>query len=365
MRSFRAVPTPGRLLSILLLGVALSALAAPAAQAQPFGIWLTLSGPTLGYVNIPASPALNPTGAFTFEAWVSVSNSTSGEDCRSIAGKNYRTAWWIGQCTENGQPVLRSYLKGLNSDHDGGIIPRGVWTHVAVTFDGTTRRHYINGELAASFAETGPLPTSSDPMQIGSDVSWQQTPTGAIDEVRVWNVARSMAELRSNLNVRITAAQPGLVGVWAFEGSAADIVGGHGGAIAGSGVHYFTFPAEITCGASGPSALCLNGRFSVSAQFRTNPTPGTPTDGTAGVAVDSPSSGIFWFFSPDTWEVMVKSIDGCALNNHFWVYSAATTDVFYRMEVFDVLAGVSKIYFNYPGSPAPAVTDSSAFATCP
>jgi len=33
--------------------------------------------------------------------------------------------------------------------------------------------------------------------------------------------------------------------------------------------------------------------------------------------------------------------------------------------VFDVRAGVNKIYFNYPGPPAPAVTDTNAFATCP
>ena len=47
------------------------------------------------------------------------------------------------------------------------------------------------------------------------------------------------------------------------------------------------------------------------------------------------------------------------------MYSAATTDLYYRMEVLDGLRGVQKIYFNYPGAPAPAVTDSDAFATCP
>ena len=29
-----------------------------------------------------------------------------------------------------------------------------------------------------------------------------------------------------------------------------------------------------------------------------------------------------------------------------------------------IVAGVNKIYFNYPGPPAPAVTDTGAFATC-
>ena len=83
------------------------------------------------------------------------------------------------------------------------------------------------------------------------------------------------------------------------------------------------------------------------------------------MVVASSNSGIFWFFSSDNWEVMVKVLNACGLNNRYWVFSAATTNEFYRMEVFDVRAGVNKIYFNYPGPPAPAVTDVDAFATCP
>jgi hypothetical protein len=32
---------------------------------------------------------------------------------------------------------------------------------------------------------------------------------------------------------------------------------------------------------------------------------------------------------------MVKALNGCGLNNRYWVFSAATTNVFYRMEVLD------------------------------
>ena len=118
-------------------------------------------------------------------------------------------------------------------------------------------------------------------------------------------------------------------------------------------------------GSSTVSALCLSSRFSITAQWRTNPTAGTPVDGDASVVVAGPDSGIFWFFSSSNWEVMVKTLNACGLNNRYWVFSAATTNVFYRMVVFDVRTGTRKVYFNYPGPPAPAVTDTSAFATCP
>lgn len=353
-------------LLVLVLVLALAGLAAPA-QAQPFGAWLTLTGnPTHGYVRVPHAAALNPTGAFTFEAWVSITNSAASEDCRSIAGKNWQQSWWIGLCTVGGKPTLRSYLKGSATARNGGQIEPGRWTHVAVVFTGTQRLHYVNGELAASFPETGPLPSSPSEMRIGSDVSWQFTPTGGIDEVRLWNVARTLTQIRQDMDNPITAPQGGLIAVWGFDGSADDVVGPHEGSLQGAGVGFLTFPIAFDCGATTATAHCLLDRFVVTARWRTNPQPGTLTDGQAQVAgCANEGSGLFQFFSPNNWEIMVKALNGCGLNSHFWIFSAATTNVFYRMEVFDIRAGEQKIYFNYPGPPAPAVTDVNAFPTCP
>lgn len=339
----------------------LAALAvAPAAQAQPFGAWMNLAGnPQHGYVRIPHSTALNPTGALTVEAWVNLRDANGSGGCSSLVGKGWTQAWWLGICGT----TFRTYLKGSSSQRNGGVIPNGQWTHVAVVFNGSERRHYINGELVATFAETAPLTTSTAEVRIGSDVSWQFTPQGSIDEVRLWNVARTTAQIRDAINVRINTAQPGLVSVWALDGNSTDVVGPHEGSAQGNGVTAVTFPVALTCGSSTVSALCLNDRFSVTGKFRAG-APGT-AEGTAQVVVAGPGSGIFWFFSSSNWEVMVKALNGCGLNNRHWYFSAATTNVFYRMEVLDVRAGVQKIYFNYPGPPAPAVTDTTAFATCP
>jgi hypothetical protein len=338
-----------------------AALALPqAAGAQPYNIYLGLSGPTHGYVRVPHSTALNPTSGFTFEAWVLIQDANGG-GCSSIAGKNYVQAWWVGICGT----TLRSYLKGSGSQRNGGVIPAGQWTHIAVTFDGANRRHYINGELVGTFAETGPLFTSTDELRIGSDTQWQHTPVGRIDEVRLWSVARTLSQIRDTINTPITTALSGLVSVWPFETTYAEIIHGHNGTEQGSGVSFFTFGTLPGC-TSTSTTLCIGGsggRFSLNARFRTG-APGT-AEGQGQVAVGNAGSGLFWFFGSDNWEVLVKSINGCGLNSRYWVFSAATTNVFYRLEVFDRSAGRQKIYFNYPGPPAPAVTDTSAFATCP
>ena len=76
-------------------------------------------------------------------------------------------------------------------------------------------------------------------------------------------------------------------------------------------------------------------------------------------------SALFWFFGPDNWEVMVKVLDGCGLNGHFWVFHAATTSVEYTLTVTDTQTGEVRRYENPLGRSAPAVTDTAAFATCP
>lgn len=345
----------GRGLGILFAVLALSTLFAAQANAQPFGMWNVYNRATVGYIEIPHNAALNPTSGITIEGWVNV---TDPGGCSNIIGKGYTTAWWVGICGT----TLRSYLRGSGSFHDGGSLAGG-WNHFAVTWNGSVRRHYINGEQVGEWPEASPPTTNTQPVRIGSDVNFGNNyPNGSINEIRLWNVARTVDQIRANINVPITTAQTGLVAVWA-AGGPADVVGPYDGARVGS-LPAMTFPVAANCGSGSATSLCLNDRHAVSVRWRTDPPGGTL--GTGQVApLTTEESGLFWFFGPNNWEVMVKVLNGCGLNDRWWVFTAATTNVYYRLEVFDIRAGVNKVYFNYPGPPAPAVTDVSALATCP
>ncbi len=78
----------------------------------------------------------------------------------------------------------------------------------------------------------------------------------------------------------------------------------------------------------------------------------------------SGDSGLFWFFQEDNWEMLVKVLNGCSLNNHVWVYVAATTDVQYRLTVRDTFTNQVSVYNNPPGTRADAITDIEAFSVC-
>jgi hypothetical protein len=112
----------------------------------------------------------------------------------------------------------------------------------------------------------------------------------------------------------------------------------------------------------GPTTLCLEGgRFRATVRWR-DFLGGTGDGHAQPITTDS---GLFWFFAPTNLEMLIKVLDGCGVNGHHWVYAAATTDVEYTLTVTDTRSGAEKLYLNALGIASPAITDSSAFATCP
>ena len=146
-----------------------------------------------------------------------------------------------------GEPLLPAgggTLGGRTQYADAQLAdPVDSWTHVAVTYDGTVLRLYVNASQVSSRATTGIIKRTTDPLWIGGNDPYGEYFHGLIDEVRVYNLALSPSEVRAEMStpirsVRITPAA-GLVAAYAFdEGSgalAADTSGnGNAGEILGA-----------------------------------------------------------------------------------------------------------------------------------
>jgi hypothetical protein len=112
---------------------------------------------------------------------------------------------------------------------------------------------------------------------------------------------------------------------------------------------------------SSPTTLCLQGnRFAVTMDFDSE-----FEDGQAVGQRETIDSGFFWFFRPSNIEALVKVLDGCDVNDHYWVFLAATTDVGYEVRVTDTLSGELQTYTNAQGNDAEPELDTAAFMTCP
>ena len=107
--------------------------------------------------------------------------------------------------------------------------------------------------------------------------------------------------------------------------------------------------------------LCLNeGRFQVTAEWAT----ATGATGSGGSVTLTEDTGAFWFFDRANVEMVVKLLDGCALNKHFWVFAGGLTDTEVQLTVVDTKTGMAGTWFNPEGTLLQPVQDNEAFATC-
>ena len=108
--------------------------------------------------------------------------------------------------------------------------------------------------------------------------------------------------------------------------------------------------------------MCLgDGRFKLEARFLT----AAAEEGEATPAVLTADTGYFWFFAPANVEAVVKVLNGCPVNNRYWVFAGGLTNVRVLFTVADLSNDAVKTYINPLNRPFQPIQDTSAFATCP
>ncbi|MEK7953470.1 Ig-like domain-containing protein [Luteolibacter soli] len=119
-------------------------------------------------------------------------------------------------------------------------VPLDQWHHVAATFDGTKWMLYLDGNLEATRDAGGLVPRVDSIQQaaLASALNSTGQPAGYfngyLDEVRIWNTARTQTEIRSSVNFE-TASNTGLVARWNMsEGTGATITSTATGSLAGT-----------------------------------------------------------------------------------------------------------------------------------
>ena len=106
------------------------------------------------------------------------------------------------------------------------------------------------------------------------------------------------------------------------------------------------------------NALCLaDGRFRVDLDW-------TDFQGGTGSAFGgnlTPETGALFFFDESNVEMLVKVLDACAINDRFWLFAGALTNVGVEMTVTDTTTNVAKVYTNLLGTQFDAITDTQSF----
>ena len=237
------------MISTLLRWSAACALAIPLAatiHAQNQALSCSVS-PQSGYIEIPASPLLTPP-SFTLEAWMTYNDSglPAGWIYPTIARKEFTQGvaeWFLRvDAGNNGNRSLRAWLGGsggvvnVSSSFAAGAFTS--WTHVALTYDGSFARLYINGAQVAQANGTGPLVDLGSVAHIGAGDtaagSANEHWNGLLDSVRIWSVARTPAEITAGMPQQILSA-PNLSASYRLDGNGLDASGNNNhGALIGA-----------------------------------------------------------------------------------------------------------------------------------
>jgi len=166
-------------------------------------------------VTIADNNALDVTTNYTIEAWIKPSTfSLLG----GIVSK-YHTAssnGYILRLTSTGD------FSGISFDEmntSNGVLSLNKWNHIAAVKNGATRKLYINGVEKTLTGTALTTAVNTDPVIIGQDFSsfGSRFFNGSIDEVRIWNTARTATEITNNMNISMSGNETGLVANYNFD----------------------------------------------------------------------------------------------------------------------------------------------------
>jgi RHS repeat-associated protein len=168
------------------------------------------------YVQVGSSTSLVMTNSLTIEAWIrpiggGIIVNKEGE--YEIGRNSDGTIWWA---FANSNP-------GWTAINTGYVPPANLWTHITITYDLGAIKTYANGTLIHTYSGSGAIGdyhTDQNDFRIGGRQNSSDYFRGIIDEVSVWNVVRTEAQIQEDMNRTLTGSESGLVSYWNFnEGS--------------------------------------------------------------------------------------------------------------------------------------------------
>lgn len=201
---------------------------------------LQFSGASTSYIDCGANSAFAP-AQFTIEVWAYYESTSGGyiisnegwDGANGSQGFSLRTSGSkieIALGANTGWPSLKSTTD----------ISLNTWMHITATYSGSELKLYVNGVEDATAAVTTPMVASNQSLCIGEGSMWKDRRfTGKISDLRLWNVAKTQAEIAVDMTSALTGIEAGLVAGWKMnEGvgaTVADI----------TGVYNLTKPDEV------------------------------------------------------------------------------------------------------------------------
>jgi len=187
------------------------------AEIGPAGhnLWFSGQGPRL--VTMPLD-GLRSAKAVTIEAWIRPSSPLSRASLFSIIYSSQGAVELRANLNEDGSLAgLLTGSSGRSLFQTPAVIRPGEWQHVALVFSSNKVSVRVSGRSVCEQNWSDPIALAGERAVVGAAGDGSEPFAGEIDEIRVWNVARSDSEIRDAMNRTISPNEPGLVGYWRLD----------------------------------------------------------------------------------------------------------------------------------------------------
>jgi Concanavalin A-like lectin/glucanases superfamily/Chitobiase/beta-hexosaminidase C-terminal domain/Family of unknown function (DUF6298) len=147
-------------------------------------------------ITVPDSNSLDLSSSFTLSAWVNPASTFT--DFRSILVKNYGYYLYAsvaGYCGD-GSPLGGFSGATAQTVCQPSPLPTNTWTHLAVTYNGSTLTFYRDGVPVTTSSVAGTFSPTTGILQIGGS-QFGEYFKGLIDEVRIYNRALNDTEIQT------------------------------------------------------------------------------------------------------------------------------------------------------------------------
>jgi hypothetical protein len=188
--------------------------------AQP-GNTLAFDG-TDDNITVPAHAAFQISSAITLETWVYATKSSGIQNvmCNSSSTQN---RGYIFPRTDDGwvSAALYLYISGNWRIVNVAYPSRNAWHHLAATYDDATdsMKVYVNGNLVnwQVISGAGPVDINTNNLTLGMHTGYGEYFGGSVDEARIWNVARTQAQIQAGMYNTVSPSSTGLVAYYNFD----------------------------------------------------------------------------------------------------------------------------------------------------
>jgi len=152
------------------------------------------------YVDCGNDESLNITDEITIEAWVKMAGAA--EQNKRIIEKG---TWDVGgyRLVQIYDTTVMSWDVKTTSERKelkGGSLSTNVWHHVVGTYENGNQKLYYDGNLNTEYGLTGTIISVATDFNIGSNTIHGECFNGSIDDVRIYNYARTPEQILQDYN---------------------------------------------------------------------------------------------------------------------------------------------------------------------